>query len=90
MVESGRTKTHKVTIDNRHGIAMTGITKVVSIENDLVMLVTEQGKLKILGKDMEANNLDLEKGILELTGRINSLSYSGDKESSLSLKGMFK
>ena len=56
----------------------------------MVLLVTEQGKLKIIGKNMQANTLDLDKGILELTGNISSMIYSGDKDGTFSLKGLFK
>lgn len=90
MGEVNKTKAHKVVMDNRNNLSMTGITKVTSIDPDLVLLVTEQGKLKIIGKNMQANTLDLDKGILELTGNISSMIYSGDKDGTFSLKGLFK
>ena len=90
MSEVIKPKAHKVVMDNRNSMSMTGITKVTSIDPDLVLLVTEQGKLKITGKNMQANNLDLDKGILELTGNFNTMIYSGDKDGALSLKGLFK
>lgn len=85
-----RAKLHKVTIENRRAMTMTGITKVTSIDPDVVFVVTDMGKLKICGKNMQANTLDLDKGILSLAGDFNSMTYSGDKESALSLKGLFK
>ncbi|MDD6405444.1 MAG: YabP/YqfC family sporulation protein [Clostridiales bacterium] len=90
MSEVIKPKAHKVVMDNRNSMSMTGITKVTSIDQDLVLLVTEQGKLKITGKNMQANNLDLDKGILELTGNFNTMIYSGEKDGALSLKGLFK
>ena len=90
MSEVIKPKAHKVVMDNRNSMSMTGITKVTSIDQDLVLLVTEQGKLKITGKNMQANNLDLDKGILELTGNFNTMIYSSDKDGALSLKGLFK
>ena len=90
MGEANKTKAHKVVMDNRNNLSMTGITKVTSIDPDMVLLVTEQGKLKIIGKNMQATNLDLDKGILELTGNISSMIYSGDKDGTFSLKGLFK
>ena len=83
MGEVNKAKTHKVVMDNRNSLSMTGISKVTSIDPDLVLLVTEQGKLKIIGKNMQATNLDL-------TGNINSMIYSGDKEGAFSIKGLFK
>ncbi len=82
--------THKLILDNRNSMSMTGVAKVISIDQDLVLLVTENGKLKITGKNMQASTLDIDKGILELTGSFNSMVYSGDKEGALSLKSLFK
>ena len=83
---ANKNKPHKLIIDNRNSMSMTGVTKVISIDTDLVLLVTEQGKLKITGKNMQASTLDLDKGILELTGNFNTMVYSGEKEGALSLK----
>lgn len=82
--------THKLILDNRNSMSMTGVAKVISIDQDLVLLVTENGKLKITGKNMQASTLDIDKGILELTGSFNSMVYSGEKEGALSLKSLFK
>ena len=51
---ANKNKPHKLIIDNRNSMSMTGVTKVISIDTDLVLLVTEQGKLKITGKNMQA------------------------------------
>ena len=82
--------THKLILDNRNSMSMTGVAKVISIDQDLVLLVTENGKLKRTGKNMQASTLDIDKGILELTGSFNSMVYSGEKEGALSLKSLFK
>lgn len=87
---NNKTVKHCVTIENRRAMSLTGITKVNSVEPELVLVLTDNGKLKICGKNMQANTLDLDKGILSLTGDFNSLVYSGDKEGALSLKGLFK
>lgn len=90
MADVGKARAHKVTLDNRTSMSLTGIEKVISIDADIVLLVTDMGKLKICGKNIQANVLDLDKGILSLTGNFNSMNYSGDKEGALSIKGLFK
>lgn len=90
MGEVSKAREHKVTLDNRTMLSLTGVAKVLSIDADLVVVVTDMGKLKICGKNMQANTLDLDKGILSLTGNVNSMTYLGDKEGALSLKGLFK
>ena len=83
---ANKSGSHKLIVDNRNSMSMTGVMKVISIDTDLVLLVTDQGKLKITGKNMQ----DIDKGILELTGNFNALMYSGDKEGALSIKRLFK
>lgn len=90
MADVGKARAHEVTLDNRTSMSLTGIEKVISIDADIVLLVTDMGKLKICGKNIQANVLDLDKGILSLTGNFNSMNYSGDKEGALSIKGLFK
>ena len=38
MGEVNKAKTHKVVMDNRNSLSMTGISKVTSIDPDLVLL----------------------------------------------------
>lgn len=90
MGEANKARPHKVTLEDRSTLSMTGITKVTSIDTDMVLLVTDMGKLKICGKNMQANTLDIDKGILSLTGSVSSMAYSGDKEGTPILKGLFK
>ena len=82
---------HKLVLESRKKATLTGVNKVISFEPDLVLLITETGKLKITGKDMHIINLDIEKGILDLDGTIDGLSYSAGKdEGTFSLKRLFK
>ena len=64
------TSGHKLIMDARKEARITGVEKVISFEPDLVFLITEAGKMKITGKDMHMTNLDIEKGLLDLTGKV--------------------
>lgn len=69
---------HKLIMDARKEARITGVEKVISFEPDLVFLITEAGKMKITGKDMHMTNLDIEKGLLDLTGKVDCyLLYDG-------------
>ncbi len=82
---------HKLVLEARKSAKLTGINKVISVEPDLVLLITDAGKLKITGKDMHIINLDIEKGMLDLDGMIDGISYSASKEDgAFSLKRLFK
>lgn len=91
MNEGNRLKSHSLSLSDRKNLAMTGITKVISIEPELVIVVSEMGRIKITGKELQATNLDMDRGILDISGNVTSFSYIGDKQNGqFSLKRMFQ
>lgn len=82
---------HKLIMESRRDVKLTGVNKVISFEPDLVLLNTDTGRLKITGKEMHIINLDIEKGLLDLNGKIDCLCYMASKDDGLfSLKRLFK
>ena len=69
-------KQHKVTMNQRKSCILTGIKDVLSFDVREVILETEQGMLMIKGADLHVNRLTLEKGEIDIEGRIDSLAYS--------------
>ncbi|MDD6327730.1 MAG: YabP/YqfC family sporulation protein [Eubacteriales bacterium] len=67
---------HHFYLDERKKGSLSGIQKVESFDEELVVLVTAQGKLVLKGKDMHVTRLDVQKGELEFDGRVDSASYS--------------
>jgi sporulation protein YabP len=49
---------------------------VISFDITEVLLETDQGMLMIKGSDLHVNRLTLEKGEIDLEGKIDSLAYS--------------
>lgn len=75
-MEGSKTTTmHKVIMENRQKGILTGILEVKSFDEDAVSLLTEGGKLLIKGEKLHMGGLNLEKGELEIDGRINSMVY---------------
>jgi sporulation protein YabP len=80
-------KLHKVTISNRRSGVLSGIVDVLSFDVGEILLETQQGMLMIKGNDLHVKRLSLEKGEVDVEGRIDSLAYSDlnhggqDKES---------
>lgn len=54
---------------------VTGVLDVLSFDLNEI-LETEQGMLMVKGEDMHVNRLSLEKGEVDLSGKIDSVSYS--------------
>ena len=55
---------------------MTGVKDVLSFDEHSVILETEQGMMMVKGTDLHVNRLNLEKGEVDLSGNIDSISYS--------------
>ena len=76
MEEKQYSKAHKLILSNRRTGTITGVSDVISFDITEVLLETEQGMLMIKGSDLHMNRLTLEKGEVDIEGRIDSLAYS--------------
>ena len=76
MEEKQYAKAHKLILSNRRTGTITGVSDVISFDITEVLLETEQGMLMIKGGDLHVNRLTLEKGEIDIEGRIDSLAYS--------------
>lgn len=73
---SGRPKAHKCILTNRNICNLNGVIDVLSFDLGEVLLETEQGMLMVKGGDLHVKRLSLEKGEVDIEGRIDSLTYS--------------
>ena len=69
-------KNHKLVVNNRKTSLVTGVIDVLSFDLNEVLLETEQGMMMVKGTDLHVNRLTLEKGEVDLSGNIDSISYS--------------
>ena len=76
MEEKSAQKVHKVLLSNRRSGVINGIVDVLSFDVGEILLETEQGMLMIKGSDLHVNRLTLEKGEIDIEGKIDSLAYS--------------
>ncbi len=67
---------HKVQVISRNQTNITGVNDVLSFDAGEILLETEQGILMIRGLELHVNRLTLEKGEVDIDGRIDSLTYS--------------
>lgn len=72
---------HKIMISNRKSGALNGVIDVLSFDVGEILLETEMGMLMIKGNDLHVNRLTLEKGEIDIEGKIDSLTYSDVKSS---------
>jgi sporulation protein YabP len=69
-------KNHKLVVNNRKTSLVTGVADVLSFDLNEILLETEQGMMMVKGKDLHVNRLNLEKGEVDLSGSIDSITYS--------------
>lgn len=67
---------HRVSLMNRKTCNISGVSDVLSFDLGEVLLETDQGMLMIKGNDLHVSRLTLEKGEVDVDGRIDSLTYS--------------
>ena len=69
-------KAHKVSMNNRRNVSITGVNDVLSFDVKEVLLERELGMLMMKGADLHISRLSLEKGEVDVEGKIDSLTYS--------------
>lgn len=92
MEEKKNIKPHSISWKNRMQGSITGVTDVLSFDENAVILETEQGMLTIKGKELHIGKLMLDAGEVELDGNVDSIVYSGSspaRKGSL-MKRMFR
>ena len=74
---------HKLTLNERKSLTMSGVTEVVSFEETAVVLKTSLGLLTIQGQELKLKTLSPEGGQVVLDGQISALSYEEPREAGL-------
>ena len=67
---------HILNIENREKAHLSGIKDVLSFDDQIIILETEMGMLMMKGEDLHISRLSLEKGEVDVEGKIDSLTYS--------------
>lgn len=66
---------HKLTMQERKNLTMTGVTEVVSFDDRAVVLRTCMGTLVIHGQGLQLKQLSQEGGQIAVEGEISALVY---------------
>lgn len=83
-------KQTKLILENRKDLQMSGISKVISVNESEANLVVNGTKLHISGTEMSIEKLDVNEGILNLSGNINEIRYTGKNVKTSFFKRLFK
>ncbi len=75
-INSTNKRVHKIMMTNRKTCVISGVVDVLSFDIHEILLETEQGMLLLKGDDLHVNRLMLDKGEVDVDGRIDNVNYS--------------
>ena len=76
-------KDHNVIIDNREKLNVSGITDVVSFDDETLILKSVMGKITVKGENMRITSFDNEIGDLISEGKIHAVVYMAEDKDSV-------
>ena len=74
---------HKLTLNQRKSLTMTGVTEVLSFDETAVVLQTALGLLTVQGQELKLKTLSLDGGQVAVDGTISALVYEETREAGL-------
>lgn len=82
-------KSHTLNVSNRKVMTVTGVNDVLSFDAGEVLLDTVDGILMIRGSELHVSRLTLDKGEVDVDGKLDSLTYSEGKGPNKSGESLF-
>ena len=70
---------HKLCLEERSQLTMTGVREVVSFDEAAVILVTDLGTLTVHGDRLQLKTLSPEGGKVSVSGDIRALAYEAPR-----------
>ena len=74
---------HKLTLNERSHLTMTGVTEVLRFEDTAVVLQTALGTAIVHGQELKLKTLSLEGGQMAVDGHIAGITYEEPREGGL-------
>ena len=66
---------HKLSLNERKNLTMSGVTEVISFDDTAVVLRTSLGDLIVQGNDLQLKTLSVEGGQVAVDGNICAMTY---------------
>ena len=66
---------HNLILNFREKLSITGVKEIINFDENGVNVKTICGELSIEGENIHINALNVERGELEITGKLNGINY---------------
>lgn len=76
---------HRMVLEGRKSCRLQGVVDALSFDENAVLLETVDGMLMIRGADLHVTRISLEKGEVDVDGRVDSFVYT--EKTSFAKKG---
>ncbi len=86
--QKSQVQEHDVIMRGRKLLDITGVKQVESFDNEEFLLETVMGFLAVRGQNLQMKNLDVDKGIVSIKGKVFDLVYLDDQHGEKA-KGFF-
>ena len=70
---------HKLTLNRREQLTVTGVDEIIGFDENTVVLHTDLGTLFVHGENLALKELSVDSGQLAVTGQISALVYEEPK-----------
>ena len=67
---------NNIVIENREKMSISGVTDVLSFDDQVIIVETNLGLLTVKGENLRINKLNIDTSDFSLNGNISSVSYS--------------
>lgn len=78
-------RSHSLALKDRSRLALTGVTRIISCDENAAVLETPLGNLTVGGQGLQVSELSVASGQVQLSGKIEYLQYAENRQSSGSL-----
>lgn len=66
---------HKITLDERERLTLTGAAEILHFDGELARIAASRGLVVIHGRELKLKTLSLEGGVVSVTGKVNAIVY---------------
>ncbi len=66
---------HKLTLNERRSLSVSGVTEVISFDDSAVIVRTDLGTLAVHGRELQLKTLSQDGGQIAVEGHVSALLY---------------
>ena len=81
---------HKVFIDERKSLSISGVKEVKEFDDETVILISVQGKMTVKGENLHIIKFNTESGDILVEGKIHALVYMSQEGKSGIISKIFR